>query len=151
MVDSWYCILMNNSKEECIATCLKVIGAFVAWIDIGLIANNRYSFFEWFYQIIEFICSTEQAAVYGTRFMELMFGYLGKEHSEATREEACECLKEISLKGMLPLDKLALVEKLWEALRSCNILTLIDDVRFSYILMHKLFFCSLICDLYLTK
>lgn len=57
------------------------------------------------------------------RFMELIYGFLGPSYSMATRESACDCLREIALKGMLPIDKLALVETLWGALMSSGVLT----------------------------
>lgn len=42
MVDSWFSILCNYKQSECVGTCLQVVGAYINWIDINLIANHRY-------------------------------------------------------------------------------------------------------------
>jgi hypothetical protein len=64
---------------------LQVIGAYVSWIDIGLVINDRYLQF---------------------------FSYsLGKQE---LRETTCECIEEIINKGMDPNAKLKIIDILWE-------------------------------------
>nr|XP_018668498.1 exportin-T [Ciona intestinalis] len=102
LVDAWFFILRDLSTySNCISLCLDTVGAYVTWIDITLIANNR--------------------------FMSLILGYLTSSESMAVRESASECIKEISIKGMLPADKLALVEQLWAAVESSGVLSNLDN------------------------
>nr|CAB3267799.1 exportin-T [Phallusia mammillata] len=101
MVNSWYGILVNYKQSKCIAPCLQVVGAYITWIDINLIANHR--------------------------FMELIYGFLSSSYPMATREAACDCLREIAVKGMLPIDKLALIETLWGALMATDVLATEGD------------------------
>lgn len=46
LVESWYQILQNYqySNSELTCQCLEVVGAYVSWIDLSLIANERYGF-----------------------------------------------------------------------------------------------------------
>lgn len=43
LVESWYQILQTyqQSNSELTCQCLEVVGAFVSWIDLNLIANDR--------------------------------------------------------------------------------------------------------------
>ena len=44
MVNSWLAMLSAGSEcaEENACLCLQVVGAYVSWIDINLIANDRW-------------------------------------------------------------------------------------------------------------
>lgn len=43
LVESWFQILQTyqHSHPELTCQCLEVVGAFVSWIDLNLIANDR--------------------------------------------------------------------------------------------------------------
>lgn len=43
LVESWFQILhtYQQSHPELTCQCLEVVGAFVSWIDLNLIANDR--------------------------------------------------------------------------------------------------------------
>ena len=49
LVESWFQIL-NLPEEDCEASikcmCFQVIGAYISWIDINLIANDRFIRYE---------------------------------------------------------------------------------------------------------
>ena len=83
----------ETSNPELVNQCLEVIGAYVAWIDIALVANDR--------------------------FIELLLSLL---HRIESREAATDCLHDIISKGMEPLDKLQLIETLVPVLQSSGIL-----------------------------
>lgn len=95
LVESWYQVLnlYHEDNAEIIGLCLKVIGAYVSWIDIGLIANER--------------------------FVNCLLAYLSKED---IREHACECLLEIINKGMNADAKTRLVESLSDVLEKTGIM-----------------------------
>ncbi|XP_012587721.1 PREDICTED: exportin-T [Condylura cristata] len=93
LVESWYQILQNyqytNSEVTC--QCLEVVGAYVSWIDLSLVANDR--------------------------FLSMLLGHMSV---EVLREEACDCLFEIVNKGMDPVGKMKLVESLCQVLQSAG-------------------------------
>ncbi|KAL6474664.1 hypothetical protein MHYP_G00182250 [Metynnis hypsauchen] len=91
LVESWYQILQTyqQSNSELTCQCLEVVGAYVSWIDLNLIANDR--------------------------FVNLLLSHMSVEE---LREEACDCLFEIVNKGMDPVDKTKLVESLSQVLQS---------------------------------
>uniref|UniRef100_A0A674BCS6 Exportin-T n=1 Tax=Salmo trutta TaxID=8032 RepID=A0A674BCS6_SALTR len=93
LVESWYQILgtYQQSHPEITCQCLEVVGAYVSWIDLNLIANDR--------------------------FVNLLLSQMSVED---LREEACECLFEIVNKGMDPTDKTKLVESLCQVLQSAG-------------------------------
>uniref|UniRef100_A0A8B9T206 Exportin-T n=1 Tax=Anas platyrhynchos TaxID=8839 RepID=A0A8B9T206_ANAPL len=93
--------LYNNSELTC--QCLEVVGAYVSWIDLSLIANER--------------------------FINMLLGHMSV---EVLREEACDCLFEIVNKGMDPIDKTKLVESLCQVLQSAGLFSIDqeDDVDF---------------------
>lgn len=95
LVESWYQILnlYHNENAEIVGLCLKVIGAYVSWIDIGLIANDR--------------------------FVNCLLTYLNQED---IRENACDCLLEIINKGMDADAKTRLVESLSDVLEKTGIM-----------------------------
>ncbi|KAG8137794.1 hypothetical protein E2320_003747 [Naja naja] len=105
LVESWYQILQTyqytNSELTC--QCLEVVGAYVSWIDLSLIANER--------------------------FINMLLGHMS---IEVLREEACDCLFEIVNKGMDPIDKTKLVETLCQVLQSAGLFIVDqeDDVDF---------------------
>ncbi|XP_021920575.1 exportin-T-like [Zootermopsis nevadensis] len=100
LVESWYHILKTyeTSNPELVNQCLEIIGAYVSWIDIGLVANAR--------------------------FIELLLSLLCVVES---RESAADCLHDIISKGMEPLDKLQLIETLVPVLQSSGILKPLED------------------------
>uniref|UniRef100_A0A3B4BSU2 Exportin-T n=1 Tax=Pygocentrus nattereri TaxID=42514 RepID=A0A3B4BSU2_PYGNA len=93
LVESWYQILQTyqQSNSELTCQCLEVVGAYVSWIDLNLIANDR--------------------------FVNLLLSHMSVEE---LREEACDCLFEIVNKGMDPVDKTKLVESLSQVLQSAG-------------------------------
>ncbi|KAJ7987934.1 hypothetical protein DPEC_G00318390 [Dallia pectoralis] len=93
LVESWYQILgsYQQSHPEITCQCLEVVGAYVSWIDLNLIANDR--------------------------FVNLL---LSQMCVEDLREEACDCLFEIVNKGMDPTGKTKLVESLCQVLQSAG-------------------------------
>ncbi|XP_076358684.1 exportin-T-like isoform X2 [Tachypleus tridentatus] len=97
MVDSWYHIVTTyqTSNPELSCLCLEVIGAYVAWIDINLIANNR--------------------------FVNVLVHYLSMPQ---LREAACDCIIEIINKGMDPSTKTKLVESFVSVLEQADVLNL---------------------------
>ncbi|KAM4747078.1 exportin-T [Rhinophrynus dorsalis] len=105
LVESWYQILQTyqHSNSELTCQCLEVIGAYVSWIDLTLIANDR--------------------------FINMLLGHMSV---EVLREEACDCLYEIVNKGMDPIDKTKLVESLCQVLQSAGFFSIDqeEDVDF---------------------
>ncbi|KAM4678621.1 exportin-T [Discoglossus pictus] len=105
LVESWYQILQTyqHSNSELTCQCLEVIGAYVSWIDLTLIANDR--------------------------FINMLLGHMSV---EVLREEACDCLNEIVNKGMDPVDKTKLVESLCQVLQSAGFFSINqeEDVDF---------------------
>uniref|UniRef100_A0AAY5K773 Exportin-T n=1 Tax=Esox lucius TaxID=8010 RepID=A0AAY5K773_ESOLU len=106
LVESWYQILgaYQQSHPEITCQCLEVVGAYVSWIDLNLIANDR--------------------------FVNLL---LSQMCVEDLREEACDCLFEIVNKGMDPTDKTKLIESLCQVLQSAGFFnvdkTVLGDVK----------------------
>ena len=51
LVESWFQILQayQQSHPELTCQCLEVVGAFVSWIDLNLIANDRSVTVCWVY------------------------------------------------------------------------------------------------------
>uniref|UniRef100_A0A7N5ZS84 Exportin-T n=1 Tax=Anabas testudineus TaxID=64144 RepID=A0A7N5ZS84_ANATE len=93
LVESWFQILQTyqHTHPELTCQCLEVVGAYVSWIDLNLIANDR--------------------------FVNLLLSQMSVEE---LREEACDCLFEIVNKGMDPVDKTKLVESLCQVLQSAG-------------------------------
>ncbi|XP_043943980.1 exportin-T [Protopterus annectens] len=105
LVDSWYQILCiyQASNSEIICQCLEVVGAYVSWIDLSFIANDR--------------------------FVNVLLKFMSV---DVLREEACDCLSEIVNKGMDPVDKMKLVESLCQVLQSAGFFSIEqeEDVDF---------------------
>ncbi|XP_072310024.1 exportin-T [Eucyclogobius newberryi] len=93
LVESWFQILQTyqQSHPELTCLCLEVVGSYVSWIDLNLIANDR--------------------------FVNLLLSQMSMEE---LREEACDCLFEIVNKGMDPVDKTKLVESLSQVLQTAG-------------------------------
>uniref|UniRef100_A0A1A8EQ40 Exportin-T n=2 Tax=Nothobranchius korthausae TaxID=1143690 RepID=A0A1A8EQ40_9TELE len=93
LVESWFQILTTyqRTQPELTCQCLEVVGAYVSWIDLNFIANDR--------------------------FVNVLLSQMSMEE---LREEACDCLFEIINKGMDPVDKTKLVESLCRVLQSAG-------------------------------
>uniref|UniRef100_A0A2R9CHS2 Exportin-T n=1 Tax=Pan paniscus TaxID=9597 RepID=A0A2R9CHS2_PANPA len=93
LVESWYQISQNfqYTNSEVMCQCLEVVGAYVSWIDLSLLANDR--------------------------FINMLLGHMS---IEVLREEACDSLFEVVNKGMDPVDKMKLVESLCQVLQSAG-------------------------------
>ncbi|XP_069692794.1 exportin-T-like isoform X6 [Periplaneta americana] len=105
LVESWYHILKTYeaSNAELVNQCLEVIGAYISWIDIALIANDR--------------------------FVEVLLSLL---RTVESREAAVDCIHDIINKGMEPMDKFQLIESLVPVLQNSNILKPFKDDESDY-------------------
>lgn len=118
LVESWFQILQTyqQTHPELTCQCLEVVGAYVSWIELSLIANDR--------------SVTQEACQWGRRrraecvcacarcsFVNLLLSQMSVVE---LREEACDCLFEIVNKGMDPVDKTKLVESLCQVLESAG-------------------------------
>lgn len=105
LVDSWYHILSvyETSNTDLVCQTLEIVGAYIAWINIDLIANMR--------------------------FVDLLVRFL---REQPLREAAADCLHDIVAKGMDPVAKTKLVESLFSVLDSAGILNvdMEDDVDY---------------------
>ncbi|GAB6029893.1 hypothetical protein CHUAL_005594 [Chamberlinius hualienensis] len=106
LVSSWLQILITyeTTSPELANQCLEVIGAYTSWIDINLIANDR--------------------------FVELLVRYIQRPEM---RENACDCVYEIIGKGMDPVAKTKLVEFFFTKLHSVRIFDILlfdEDIDF---------------------
>uniref|UniRef100_A0A2K6KXQ2 Exportin-T n=1 Tax=Rhinopithecus bieti TaxID=61621 RepID=A0A2K6KXQ2_RHIBE len=104
LVESWYQILQNYqyTNSEVSYQCLEVVGTYVSWIDLSLIANDR--------------------------FINMRLGQMS---IEVLWEEAYDCLFEVVNKGMDPIDKMKLVESLYQVLQSAGFFSIDqEDVDF---------------------
>ncbi|CAL8134628.1 unnamed protein product [Orchesella dallaii] len=83
LVEFWYKILtmFNGLSSKTTKLCLEVIGKYIQWIDINLVANDRFV-----PVLVSNLCNHE------------------------TREAAADCIHEVVSKGMDPIDKTKLVE-----------------------------------------
>lgn len=86
LVESWFLLLKEHSNKNAEITCqtLEVIGAYISWIEINLIVNDRFVQF--------FTYALDQVDL---------------------RETTCTCLEEIINKGMDVNAKLKLIDFLW--------------------------------------
>lgn len=100
LTESWLQILTQyeTSEAELVCTCIDVIGKFISWIDINLIANEK------FVPVI-------------IRFMS----------APLLRESACDCIHEIISKGMDPVAKTKLIESFAEVLENVGVLNVAED------------------------
>lgn len=100
LTNSWYDILVKYEKTnaELVCQCHDVIGAYIAWIDISLIANDR------------FVCK--------------LVDHLKE---PLLREAAADCIHEIITKGMDPVTKAQLIESFVTVLDQAGVLKPVDD------------------------
>ena len=82
--------------------CLQVVGAYISWIDIGLIANDR--------------------------FVSVLLRFMTQ---PLIRETACDCIYEIISKGMDPMAKIKLIESFATILDTSGLLT-VNEVSFRF-------------------
>ena len=81
-------------------TCLDVIGVYISWIDVALIANKQ--------------------------FVDVLLRFMMQR--PLLRETACDCVHEIVCKGMEPTAKTTLVESFASVLETAGVLK-VADVR----------------------
>uniref|UniRef100_A0A6A7FWH1 Exportin-T n=3 Tax=Hirondellea gigas TaxID=1518452 RepID=A0A6A7FWH1_9CRUS len=100
MTDSWHDILVQYEKSnpEVVCHCHEIIGSYISWMDITLIANER--------------------------FVSVLVRHM---QDPLLREAAAECLLEVITKGMEPVPKMQLIESLCNVLDSAGLLKPIDD------------------------
>jgi exportin-T len=86
LVDSWFQLLKEHCNKNATITCqtLEVIGAYIRWIEINLVVNDRF-----------------------VEFFSFALGHVD------LRETTCACLEEIINKGMDTDAKLKLIDYLW--------------------------------------
>ena len=87
----------ETSNPEVVCLCLEVIGKFISWIDIDLIANDKF-------------------VTVLLKFMTLTL----------LRESACDCITDIINKGMDPIVKTKLVESFTNVLEERGILNPVE-------------------------
>ncbi|CAD7697822.1 unnamed protein product [Ostreobium quekettii] len=87
IAEAWYQLASTYSLEDpdTAGMVLKTVQRYIGWIDIGLVANDR--------------------------FIHLLYSLLSSTNSDL-QEAAVECLTEVLVKGMDPLGKLELIQKL---------------------------------------
>ena len=104
LIESWFLLLKenNNSNPELTCQTLDVIAAYISWVDINLIVNNRF---------IEFF-------VFGLNSIEL-------------RESICNCLEKIINKRMENKAKLKLIDYLWKDVIQSSANQLEQQINFS--------------------
>ncbi|XP_054710680.1 LOW QUALITY PROTEIN: exportin-T-like [Uloborus diversus] len=95
LVDTWHHILVTyqSLNTDLVCLCLDVIGSYIAWIDIGLIANDR--------------------------FVQVFVKFLSM---PSLREATCDCIHHIINKGMDPVAKVKLVESYVTVLEQAGVL-----------------------------
>ncbi|XP_037069727.1 exportin-T-like, partial [Pollicipes pollicipes] len=102
LVESWHGTLQSyaTTQPHLVCMCLEVVGKFVSWIDIGLVANER--------------------------FVAVLVTLLGLVD---VREAAADCLHDITHKGMEPVPKVQLVESLFAVLQQAAVFQLLERVN----------------------
>lgn len=105
LVETWYQILKSDNVEQSdlVCQCLEVVGAYVSWIDITLVANEQFI----------------QRLIHLVLYVQF-------------REAAIDCLFFIISKGMEPIDKLQLVESLVAILEKEGILKPLKEDESDY-------------------
>lgn len=100
LVESWHSVMAMFASEhpEVVCLCLEVLGGYVAWVDIELIANER--------------------------FVSLLVPFFSMPE---IRESACDCVYEIIAKGMEPAAKTNLVESFASVLERAGILSISNN------------------------
>ncbi|KAK7083729.1 hypothetical protein SK128_023939 [Halocaridina rubra] len=100
LTNSWYDVLVKYEKTnpELVCQCHDIIGAYISWIDISLIANDRFV-----YKLVDHL------------------------KQPLLREAAADCIHEIITKGMDPLTKTQLIESFVTVLDQAGVLKPVDD------------------------
>ncbi|XP_052780847.1 exportin-T-like [Mya arenaria] len=106
LTDAWYQILTQyeGSDTAVVCSCLEVVGKYISWIDIGLIANEQ--------------------------FVPVIIRFLS---NALLRESACDCISEIVSKGMEPRAKTKLVESFTHVLEESGHFNLPQDVDVDFL------------------
>ncbi|XP_031566606.1 exportin-T-like isoform X2 [Actinia tenebrosa] len=106
IVNSWFEILKTYEGTDPALTCLclEVVSSYVAWIDISLIANEK------FISVLLHLITVD-----------------------VLRESVCDCFHGIISKGMDPLAKTELVESLVRVLESAGVMAPSEDVDNDYL------------------
>ncbi|KAF6021809.1 XPOT [Bugula neritina] len=115
LVDSWYDIMSTyeGTHPQLVCSCLEVVGLYVAWIDINLIANDR--------------------------MVPILIRYI---NTPLLRESACEAVTEILHKGMEPEAKVKLIESFTSVLESAGVMYPSEDEEGDFVLkLSKLVNC----------
>ncbi|KAL8603758.1 hypothetical protein ACOMHN_024374 [Nucella lapillus] len=100
LASSWLHImnLYEETHPEMVCMCLDMVGRYVSWIDISLVANSGY--------------------------VQCLLRFLAK---PLLRESCCDCIYEVLSKGMDPPAKLQLVESFFTVLEKNQVLTPAQD------------------------
>ncbi|XP_067932118.1 exportin-T-like [Watersipora subatra] len=107
LVDSWYDLMIQyeSTYPALVCLCLDIIGLYVAWIDINLIANDK---------IVSVLI----------RYLQLPL----------LRESACECVTEIVGKGMEHEAKINLIESFTSVLENAGVMHPDDEEEGDFVL-----------------
>ncbi|XP_052823578.1 exportin-T [Octopus bimaculoides] len=105
LVDSWLQIMTTyqSSQPDIACLCLEVVGKFISWIDINLVANDQ--------------------------FVTALLTFL---NSPQLRECTCDCIYEIISKGMEPVAKTKLIESFATVLNSAGVMCPNEDEEGDY-------------------
>lgn len=100
LVESWYRIITGYevANPSLVCMCLNVVGLYVAWIDILLVANDN--------------------------FVGILLKFM---KNPVLRESACDCINEIICKGMPPVAKMKLIESFTAVLQSAGVMYPTED------------------------
>lgn len=95
LVDSWLRIMTTyqTSHSDITCLCLNVVGKYISWIDINLVANEQ--------------------------FVAALLSFF---NHTTLRESACDCIHEIISKGMEPVAKTKLIESFASVLDSAGVM-----------------------------
>ncbi|XP_050413849.2 exportin-T isoform X2 [Patella vulgata] len=106
LAESWFMIMTGyeTSHPEITCQCLEVVGKYVSWIDINLVANDR--------------------------FVTALLRFL---NNNLLRESACDCIYEIISKGMDPVAKTKLIESFVSLLESQGVFNPSEDEEGDYL------------------
>ncbi|KAK7102918.1 exportin-T-like [Littorina saxatilis] len=123
VADSWLQIMTayETSQPELVCMCLDVVGKYVSWIEITLVANDR--------------------------FVPVLLRFLNQ---PLLRESAADCIYEVISKGMDPMAKLRLVESFFTVLDGAGVLNPPEDEEGDYLAKLSKLVCgvgqALICS-----
>uniref|UniRef100_A0A1I8GEL5 Exportin-T n=1 Tax=Macrostomum lignano TaxID=282301 RepID=A0A1I8GEL5_9PLAT len=105
LADVWYWILTSGGiRTDLVCLCLDVVALYASWIDIGLLANQRYA--------------------------DLFLALMGQ---PLCRESVCSCLSALVAKGMPAEAKVSLVESYAELLKGAGLMDPSDSESGDYL------------------